>query len=326
MGSMDVGNKSWNVQRLDVQEFSDRTRGKLMNVFSQPIFSELNRSKVDDIWYLLVNKGGSSRFAVTMGIAGERALCPFSAPFGYPEAIKDGLGVDSYKEVGCVLDDYFANNGIKSVKFTFPPSFYDPRAIETWMNVLFYLGWSIETIDISFGFHIPTILENYDAQIARNARKNLRIAREAGLCLTHCETPAQKDEAYRVIKINRDSKGYPLRMTQMQVQQTMQVVSSNEYLISCENENIAAALVYDVTPSVAQVIYWGDVPGHSEKKSINYLAYELLKLYSQRGFEYLDIGPSTENGVPNYGLCDFKDSIGCQRTAKYSLVKTYTAE
>lgn len=37
--------------------------------------------------------------------------------------------------------------------------------------------------------------------------------------------------------------------------------------------------------------------------------------------KYLDIGPSTENSIPNYGLCDFKESIGCRRSLKYTMVK-----
>ena len=43
-----------------------------------------------------------------------------------------------------------------------------------------------------------------------------------------------------------------------------------------------------------------------------------LRLMEVYDVVILDIGPSTENGIPNYGLCEFKESIGCSVTMKYS--------
>ena len=51
---------------------------------------------------------------------------------------------------------------------------------------------------------------------------------------------------------------------------------------------------------------------------MNYLAYSLFDYYADNGLRILDIGPSTEDGIPNYGLCEFKESIGCSVTMKYS--------
>jgi hypothetical protein len=33
------------------------------------------------------------------------------------------------------------------------------------------------------------------------------------------------------------------------------------------------------------------------------------------------IGIATENSVPNYGLCEFKESIGCKMAPKYTYYK-----
>ena len=74
---------------------------------------------------------------------------------------------------------------------------------------------------------------------------------------------------------------------------------------------------------MAQVIYWGNISKYNNYKSINYLAYELIKYYKKEGFDYLDIGPSSECGIPNYGLCDFKDSIGCELSVKCCFEKSF---
>ena len=46
--------------------------------------------------------------------------------------------------------------------------------------------------------------------------------------------------------------------------------------------------------------------------------------YGEKGFEYLDIGISTDHGIINYGLSDFKISIGCDTSAKVTFVKDYS--
>ena len=33
------------------------------------------------------------------------------------------------------------------------------------------------------------------------------------------------------------------------------------------------------------------------------------------------IGPSTESSIPNYGLCEFKESIGCEINQKFTFSK-----
>lgn len=70
-----------------------------------------------------------------------------------------------------------------------------------------------------------------------------------------------------------------------------------------------------------QVIYWGDIGEYEMKRPMNYLAYKVYEFYANKGIEVLDIGPSTEEGAPNYGLCDFKESIGCEVSMKYSYCK-----
>jgi acetyltransferase-like isoleucine patch superfamily enzyme/RimJ/RimL family protein N-acetyltransferase len=59
---------------------------------------------------------------------------------------------------------------------------------------------------------------------------------------------------------------------------------------------------------------------------MNFLAYKIFEYYSDLNYKFIDLGPSSENSVPNIGLCDFKESIGCDVTLKkkflYNLVYT----
>lgn len=65
----------------------------------------------------------------------------------------------------------------------------------------------------------------------------------------------------------------------------------------------------------------GDVPSFSSLKSMNYLSYKVFEYYyNNTKVKILDIGISTENGIPNYGLCEFKENIGCTATTRFSLM------
>lgn len=311
------------VKEVSAEEYI-RNSSKSRVVFNKSEFVETNRKIVIDIKYLIIYKGESARFLVYFGIKDDGgAYCPFSAPFAYIEPIKTGLGVQDYEKAIYALDDYFLRNKIPKATMVFPPEFYDKRNVNTWIQIMLRDNWIIDYVDISFGFCLRNVVTNYEEKLARNARKNLRIALDSNLQIFECQTIEEKKEAYRIIKVNRESKGYPLRMSEAQVLNVINIVPSKMFIVKDDNQNLAAALVYEVADSIAQVVCWGDIPGFSEKKVINYLAYQLIKIYNEMGFEYLDIGPSSEYGIPNYGLCDFKDSIGCDRSMKFRLSKRF---
>ena len=190
------------------------------------------------------------------------------------------------------------------------------------MNALLGNGFVIQYEDINYSFELDNFnLNTYESMIQRNARRNLRIAMKSGLLFYRCADSAETEEAYDIIATNRESKGYPLRMSKDQLLRTLEIVDHDCFLVKHEDQSIASAIVYRVTDTIAQVIYWGDMPGYSNYKPVNYISYQLLCFYKNLGYRILDIGPSTENGIPNYGLCDFKESIGCVPNAKirYSL-------
>ena len=51
------------------------------------------------------------------------------------------------------------------------------------------------------------------------------------------------------------------------------------------------------------------------------LAPKVFEYYKAKGYQYVDVGPSTEDSLPNYGLCEFKESIGCDISQKYTYIK-----
>jgi lipid II:glycine glycyltransferase (peptidoglycan interpeptide bridge formation enzyme) len=95
------------------------------------------------------------------------------------------------------------------------------------------------------------------------------------------------------------------------------------FTVNKEQTTIGAAVVFHVAPRIVQVVYWGDLPAYSEYKTMNFLSYSLFNYYQNQGIKIIDIGPSTENSIPNHGLCEFKESIGCDIAIKTVFTKSF---
>jgi hypothetical protein len=294
-------------------------------VFNTVFFNDLNANKVDYVKYLLF-KDTKYRFALSLGIKDNRALCPFSAPFGCFEPVKAFLPVENYDNAIECLEGFLKENGVNSIEFTLPPSFYFEDNINITINALFRKSYTVQKIDLNYSFDLERIhVEDFATSLPRNGRKNLAIALSSGLTMsvTNHNEISQGDLslAYEIIKKNRDSKGYPLRMSLESLWKTIQNVRCDLFFASHDEIPVASAIVYHTTDTIAQVIYWGDLTTYSESKPINFLSYNLLNYYKKLGFRYLDIGPSSEDSLPNYGLCDFKTSIGCNASTKIKMSK-----
>jgi hypothetical protein len=43
---------------------------------------------------------------------------------------------------------------------------------------------------------------------------------------------------------------------------------------------IGSAIVYQISPMIVQIIYWGDLPDHSKCRTMNFLAWNVFKYYT----------------------------------------------
>ena len=292
-------------------------------VFSGSDFNELNKYKVDSLLYLGL-KEKKYRFGVCFGKRENKLFCPFSAPYATFVKIKDKVNVQHIYHAVRSLDEYCKEKKIEYVRFILPPACLEERDIAVFINAFCLYGYEVEQRDLNFHLDMKRVYsDSYASNLPYNGRKNLKIALKSGLELMLCTNRKQQKEAYNIIKVNRENKNRPLRMEFQQILETMEVVKADIFEVKNADEGIAAAFVFWLNERSVRVIYWGDIPGHSEKKPINFLAYQLIQYYGKQGVEIIDIGISTENSVPNMGLCDFKESIGCDISLSYTVGKNY---
>jgi hypothetical protein len=287
------------------------------HLYNSVDFNLLNEEKCDALLFLLF-KDSRNRIGLIAGVKENELYTPFSAPFGGFSFLKETTTLLQLEACVDALLLYIKEKGYKGIHYTMPPLFYNKIFNNKLLNVFYRKDFKISSIDLNYEFDLRQPVGDYNSKIWYNARKNLRISMKQGFECIKCETEEQILHAYNVIQENRERKELPLKMTFEQVKQTAQIIKADFFLLTKENKNVAAAQIFHVAPGIVQVIYWGDIPDFASYKPMNFLAYFIFNYYKDLEINYIDIGPSTQNSIPNYGLCEFKESIGCGVSAKYT--------
>lgn len=305
------------IQRIDSSEYKTYFSSPY-HIFNSVQFSELNKNKCSDLHYLLF-KGSKVRFGIILGEKGECLCSPFSAPFGGFSFNKNER-IEYWEQAVALLKEYGKNIN-KQIRISLPPAVYNPTIVSKSVSALMRGGAIVSCLDLNFQFEVERFVD-YERFIDTKTRNKLRNSQKANFIFQQLDSGNEADvaRAYKIIKQNREERGFPLRMTLQAVQDTVKVVPAAFFVLTYNDIDVAAAQVFHVSTDIAQVIYWGDLPEYAELRVMNYFTYKVFEHYYSKGLKILDIGPSTENGIPNYGLCEFKENIGCSVSLKYTFI------
>jgi len=289
--------------------------------FNNAQFNWVNRNNADSVHYLLF-KDSKYRLGIVVGFREDMSLTPFSAPFGGFSFIKESVKISHIQSALTLFEDFCRSNNIKKIRFVLPPLFYHQTFISKEANSLFIGGYSIREIDLNYHFQTSALDEKYKSNIWRSAKKSLNRSLENGLLFKPCTSEKERKLSYSVIVKNRKDRGFPLRMKYSDILKTNNFIKKDFFVVYLEGViPVASAIIFYVADNIVQVVYWGDNTKYSNLRPMNFLSYSIFKFYKDLGIRYIDVGPSTENSIPNYGLCEFKESIGCQIFPKYTLEK-----
>lgn len=280
------------------------------SAYSSVDFALLNRHKAEAVSFTAVYDSASLQ-PVAGIIAGLRSgvwLAPFSAPFATidfntPVNIGDALDVISE------LSDHF---GPGELRITLEPEFYTSLSL----SHLRLAATNLATRNIAeYNYHYPLDkIDSYNDTLTPAARRNLAKALRSGLSFTQVSSPARP---YPLIKAHYAAKGYTLHLGSDEIEATAEIVPTDYFVVTDPDGNdIAGAVIHTPAQGVAQLIYWSDKEGAGGMRPMNFLAYSLCSHYARRGYRIFDFGPASTGGIPASGLCRFKESVGCQLTAK----------
>lgn len=299
----------------EFKEFFEHTSHR----YNSTAFNELNEKKVEKVTYLAFQKNNKTRTGICLGIKEGTAFSPFSSPFGGLCLTRPNLSIDHYCDAVKSLIEFAENENLKAIHITLPPEIYTESSVNEQLNALTQSGFEMSSVDLNHSFNLRDFGPNYIDKLSSDARRNMKLSFNSDLSFVRCQTSKEIEEAYDVIRINRAEKSYPLHMTLADIVETAEVISVDYFVARDKEMRInAAAIVFHPTGSVAQVVYWGDLSSYKQNRPMYFLAYKLFEYYTNKK-EIIDIGPSSKNGVPNIGLCNFKQSLGCKVHSKFSL-------
>jgi hypothetical protein len=296
-----------------LKEINERQALDSEILYSSRRFNFFNSDKCDYIYTHF-----DSKLSMFFGVKGKKLIAPFSAPFSFPRYVTEFIKYSHIYNFFKSLKEKVDTSEVDQIKITVPPTFYNETIVSKISHSLGAMGFELAFKDLNS--HV--ILNSVDKEnLPSKARSKMRMSAKYENEIIHASTLEDKERAYNIIKENREMKGYPLRLSWEQVSATISDVAKAEFFIAITNgTDSAAAMIFEIDEKVAQVVYWG--ANHSGEKShvMYYLPFQVMEYYQSKGFKYLDIGPSSEEGVISTSLNDYKQMIGCVNTLKETWV------
>ena len=309
---------------MRVEEISDKEYIALFNLDWHPYnsvqFNALYKHKCEKVIHLLFHEN-RTKLGLIAGIKEGQLSSPFSAPFGGFTANRDSAKLKEFNEAVQLLENYAIQNNVSKIKFILPPSIYNENIVSKTYYSLILNGYA-SIVDINYHFRTSDLIEYKESRIEKKARQNLNKAIEAGLSFKQIFSNSEKSVAYNIIKNNKDSNGRPTCLSFDDLIEVSSIIPIDFFLVFLNNKPIASAIVYRVSKNIVHVIYWGDLQESRLYRSMNFLSYNIFEFYSNQGIEIIDLATASLEGVPNFGLCNFKENIGCIGTLKYTMLKS----
>ena len=288
--------------------------------FSRAAFNGLNTNLCDTLHCLLFGDS-KIRLGLIAGQRNETLYAPFSAPFGGFVTTDSKIQIAYIEEAVGLLEGYAIQNGIKRMEMILPPLFYDSAFLTKLTYVLHLQSWLMQDIDLNFYVDLQNTTEANHFGMTYSAQKNLKTALKHPFNLIKSQSMENLAMAYDIIAANRSAKGYALSLTKERLLATSAVVNMDSFLLELEGQYVASTIVYQVTPTIPLVVYWGDIAGYESFRTMNYLTHGVIDSYRKEGYKVLDTGTAMLGNQPNPGLCVFKESIGCTILPRYTFVK-----
>ncbi|MGL5777563.1 hypothetical protein [Cetobacterium sp.] len=278
--------------------------------FSSHDFHMLHMKNAEQVYRIIIKNKNSLLAEIYCGIRNNELYLPYSSPFFYLNEFKN-IRDEEYFKISELLKHLKEKLNLKKIKITFSPKIYNER-VENIIGIFLNNDFKVKYYDVNHYFDLKSDL-NQD----RSIKKDINLAKKYNLIF---EKSSLKD-SYIVIKKNREERNFPLRMSEEHLEKIKMLKNAEVETFIVKNEvgdSLAAAIIFKVKEGKYQVVYWGNIKDESYKKPMAFLVENLLSYYKEKA-EILDIGPSSEEGIINFGLSQFKRNIGCKICNKITL-------
>lgn len=218
------------------------------------------------------------------------------------------------------LESRLKFKGAQTLQISLPPQAIDPQASTLQTYLFRSRGYSVNRCDLNQSLPVDSIA--FAEKIKYGNLKRLRKCKQ-NLILSSKLTTDNLAEVYKVLETNRSQKGRVLSMSLVELEAMVKQFPQKVMLFGSvyKERLVAAAFCIRISEDVLYVFYWGDLAEFNKFSPIVSLAEAIYEYCQMIGIKILDLGTSTIDGVPNFGLFEFKRSLGCVESLKINMEK-----
>jgi hypothetical protein len=279
----------------------------------------LLQSNGDWLSYYIIN--GKKKIAVAgihFLVSNGLASSPYRSPFGSIDASPDLNPSVLFLFLQFIESDLLKSD-VKSIVIKNPPTLYNPELQSLLQVFLSNLGYQITTAEPGA---ILMVDRSGDDLSANWERRKIKQAHDKGLELRHEKIPELK-AVYDFIHSCRVQKGYPSSMTFDDLQRTVSTFPDRFLLSGVYLKDVMVAASVCVRCN-QHVLYHFYSDHNTSDKSTNPTVFLIRSLYQhclETGIRLFDLGTSSLDGIPNFGLLNFKMGLGASPTTKFTFQK-----
>lgn len=293
------------------------------HLFNEPAYFCLHSRSEQDCYAQLVRRSDQRVFATLAFHANDNGV--FVSP-GRGTYGGLSLNAEIQLQVLCrfvaAVVAHLQAQGARSVQVRCAPASHDDALLATSVNMLSRLGFQPRKAELNSDMRIDgrAFIDRIDYGNVKRIRKT---EREGFVCdqLDGQALPA----VHALLVENRRRLGVSISMSPEQVRQMAALFPQRLHLFAVYRDAsrrgmVAAALCLALSPKVLYVLYWGDSPDMRSYSPVAMLASHIYAFCVREGFAVLDVGISTLNEEPNFGLVNFKRNLGFTESLKLEMV------
>lgn len=219
------------------------------------------------------------------------------------------------------VEDSLKTMGAQEIEIVPAPQAHNAAAFAQQVFVLRSFGFEITRCDINQSLEINS--HTLSERMSYGNQKRLRKCQREGLIASQLPLSGLP-RVYETLRINRESKGHRLSMSLEQLEIMVDTFPENLALFGCLHGDhfASAAVCIRLSREVLYVFYWGDRPEYATYSPVVSVADAIYRYAQEQGLRILDVGTSTVDREPNFGLLEFKRGLGFSESLKLVMRKT----
>lgn len=300
---------------LQVKEVSKLPKIEGGFVFNTPEFQSLKTGKAK-YFVLFGDEGVIAR--ICFSINRNQAISGHQATFGAIDAVLP-LASETAKyflEQVCVS---LGKDGVQVVIIKhWPECYVDSISLN---EIFSEVGF--REINSEINQHLVVQEEEFARLIKKNERKKLKQSMNHGYTFKKLLI-ADLPDVYQLVTETRTRKRYPVSMTYDKLEETIKLLPDKYLLFGLFDQNklIAASVSIRISHEILYNFYHADEINYRSTSPLVMLIHGIYLYCQQNSIKILDLGVSSENGLVNQGLFNFKKNLGCVSSAKntYQLI------